>query len=1001
MADRVSSPTFVGRVEQLRRLQAALERAAAGAPATVLVSGEAGVGKTRLVGEFSARAAAAGARVLVGGCIQLGEGALPYAPIVEALRPLPRSLEPDELRRLAGPAPAELGRLLPELLGPGDLPADAGVVVGTGQARLFELLLGLLERLGVQAPLVLVVEDLHWADRSTRDLLGFLARNLRQERVLLVATYRSDELHRQHPLRPLLAELDRSGRVRRLELERFGREELVALLAGIRGAPPAPELVDEILARSEGNPFFAEELLAADGGRGLPPGLRDILLVRVEALPAGAQAVLRVAAAAGRRVGHQLLAMVAGLPDAELLDGLRQAVTHQILVPQPEHDAYAFRHALMQEAVYADLLPGERGRLHAAFARALSDNPELSVGPGPSAAAELAYHWYAAHELPQALTAAVQAGQAAMGAYGFAEAQRHFERALELWDRVPEAAGRTGLDRLALLGLAAEAAYLTGEYGRAVALVRTAMQEPAAATPFRAGMLYERLGRYLWQLGDDDALAAYEQAVRLIPADPPSPELARVLAGLARMQLLRPRFAEARATAERAITIGRQVGARGEEGHARNTLGSALAFLGQPDEGVSQLQQALRIAEAIDGADDLARAHVNLSDVLLGLGRLEEAVTVALEGAEATRRLGLGRPYIATLLGNAGAALFRLGRWDDADRLADQALAEYPSGLAAIWAHILRADLDIGWGSFPAAQEHLATARRLSTQVVFGAQFNGPLFRSLAELCCWQGRPDQALDAVTKALQLLAGTDAVRFVAPLVTLGLRALADRAQLARDRRDDAQAAQTQTAAAPWLERARALTRPPLPGEPHPTPETLAEAAASQAEHARLAGSSDPALWSVAAARWEQRGQPYPTAYARWRQAEALVAGGDRRGAEPTLLEAYRAATRLRAGPLRQEIELLARRARLALESPTAAPSRPAQPGSLGLGLTPREQEVLALVAAGRSNGQIAETLFISRKTASVHVSNILTKLGAANRVEAAAIAHRLGITGHDAA
>jgi predicted ATPase len=219
MAERVSSPTFVGRTEELRRLEAALERAGAGEPAITLLGGEAGVGKTRLVGELAARAEKAGARVLVGGCIELGDGALPYAPIVEALRHLPRTLDPASLRALAGPAHAELAGLLPEL---GDGPPGLGDpqgMAGHGQARLFELVLGMLDRLGREQPLLLVVEDLHWADRSTRDLLAFLVRNLRAGRVLLVATYRSDELHRRHPLRPFLAELARSGRADRVELQ--------------------------------------------------------------------------------------------------------------------------------------------------------------------------------------------------------------------------------------------------------------------------------------------------------------------------------------------------------------------------------------------------------------------------------------------------------------------------------------------------------------------------------------------------------------------------------------------------------------------------------------------------------------------------------------------------------------------------------------------------------------------------------------------------------------
>ncbi|HZA81133.1 MAG TPA: AAA family ATPase, partial [Actinomycetes bacterium] len=306
MTATLTSPTFVGRTEELARLAAAADRAAAGAPTAVLIGGEAGVGKTRLVGELVASAREAGATVLVGGCVELGGEGVPFAPLIEALRPFLRDLDEPQLAQLVpGPARAELARLWtanqPEL---GDrLPSPSGGLgtgpggfgLGSDQGRLFELLLVLLERLGAERPAVLVVEDLHWADRSTRDLLAFLVRNLRHGRLLLVMTYRSDELHRRHPLRPFLAELDRGRRVERLELERFGRDEVAAQLAGIQGAPAPAELTERIHARSDGNAFFVEELAAtaAAGADGeLPPSLRDTLLARIELLPEPTQQVL-------------------------------------------------------------------------------------------------------------------------------------------------------------------------------------------------------------------------------------------------------------------------------------------------------------------------------------------------------------------------------------------------------------------------------------------------------------------------------------------------------------------------------------------------------------------------------------------------------------------------------------------------------------------------------------------------------------------------------------
>ena len=423
LTQRVTSPEFVGRERELAGLSTAFERAADGRPAVALVAGESGVGKTRLVAELAARARAQGGRVLTGDCVDLGDGELAYAPIVSALR----GLDAGEL----GGAAAGLAPLLPQL------DAEAGVESALSQGRVFELLLALLGRLAEAQPLVLVFEDVHWADRSSRDFLAFFVRNARHQRVLLVATYRTDELHRRHPLRALVAEAERAPIVERVGLERFTREEIVAQLTGILGRRPEGRLVDELFARTEGNPFFTEELAAAATGERLPANVADALMLRVEALSPAAQAVLRLAAVAGPRVSHGLLERASGLAPDELVAGLREAVAHNIVLADPETDAYGFRHALMREALADDLLPGERGPLHASLARALEADPALSVSPS-GVTAELAFHWFAAHNLPAAFTASAQAGAEATRLAAFAEANAHYERAIELWDGVPE-----------------------------------------------------------------------------------------------------------------------------------------------------------------------------------------------------------------------------------------------------------------------------------------------------------------------------------------------------------------------------------------------------------------------------------------------------------------------------------------------------------------------------------------------------------------------------------
>jgi len=523
MAGRVSSPVLVGRSDQLAQLEAAGERAAGGKPAVALIAGEAGVGKSRLIGEFAARAHRSGARALIGGCVALDDGGLPWAPIVEALRGLVRSMDPGALDALIGVARDELSRLLPELARPH---AGPGPDDGVAQARLLEVFLDLFRRLGREAPLVLVFEDLHWADRATRDLVVFLARRLRDERLLLVLTYRTDELVRRHPLRPLLAELGRNDRVERIDLGPFGRAELSAQLDAILEAPAPAGLVDDIFMRSDGNAFYAEELLAG-WRRGepasLPGSLRDALLTRVERLSGPAQAVLAAAAAAGRRVDHRLLEVASGLSGPQLADAVRETVAEHVLLADPDGRALAFRHALMREAIETELLPGERIRLHADLAAAISDHPDWAYGTEATVAAELAYHWDAALDLEHALPAAIEAGLAAERVYAFANAARHFERAVELWDRVPGAAAVATLDRAGVLAHAAEAVHRTDDQVRAVALQRAAVAAVDSATePVRAALLQERLGRFLWLAGDPGTLAAYAEAVGLLADAPPS-----------------------------------------------------------------------------------------------------------------------------------------------------------------------------------------------------------------------------------------------------------------------------------------------------------------------------------------------------------------------------------------------------------------------------------------------------------------------------------------------
>ena len=992
MGGRVVSPIFVGRVEELHVLEVALGRATNSEPAVVLVGGEAGVGKTRLLAELTARCATDGTRVLTGGCVPVGDGALPYAPIVEGLRALVGDLGASAVRGLIGPSRPELTRLLPAL---GEPQAGGGTPDQAAQARLFELLLGMLARLSQQMPVTLVVEDLHWADRSTRDLMTFLARNLRRERLLVVVSYRNDEPGTDW-LGPYLAVLDRSGHAQRVELSRLDRAETLAQLVGIVGAAPPAELVDAVFGRSEGNPYFTEELLGAirAGSGELPPTLRDLLRGRVQALPELARQVLGVVAVAGRRVPHRLLAEVAALEDQALVQALRAAVADQLLVTRPGEDGYELRHALLGEVIEADLVPGERARLHAAYARALTERPELADASPAVAAAEVAVHWDAAGEWAQALPARVRAGLAAERARALAEADDHYQRALTLWERMPEPGEPGGLDWVGLLARAAETAAFVAAPERAASLVERALDAvDRTVEPVRAAVLLAQLGPYREKAGREaDALAAFEEAERLLEGAPPSAERARVLAGHARTLAATWHTAQAVSRCEEAIAVARAVGARAEEAHALSTLGVCLDDLGQLDQSIALHRQARRIAEQVGDAEAIVRTYTNLSHVLEQAGQIHDASDDARQGYQRAHQLGLERATGSYVASNLAALLLSSGQWEECARLT-AALLEVDSW-CRFAVHTTRGLLLTRRGEFTAARAEFDDAERLCPPAEQWSVWVGR-----AELALWEGRHDQAATAVAESLRWIGERDPDGVPAELLCRcyvpALQLEADRAESAAARRRAEDVAAARRRAAPVIAAlARLSNSPSLQAG---IPVVASNLLLARAEQSRLEGRSDPERWRAAAVALERLAYPFEAAYASFRHAEALLASRPHhKQAEDVLRPAHQTAVALGAAPLQREIELLAQRGRLRLQDHADTAQAPAAPSLVAsLGLTRREAEVLVLLAEGRTNRQIGQALFITEKTASLHVSHILAKLGVAGRGEAAAVAHRLGL------
>jgi len=987
-----TTSSLVGRADELSRLLGLLDRAERGRPAVGLIAGDAGVGKTRLLDELAARAGGAGVRVLVGGCMEVGDVGLPYVPFVDAFRDLgTRPGEAEVAAPLAAALPS-LGRLLPELATesrPVPPPGD-----GFERVQLFDGVLSLLARLSELAPLLLVIEDLHWADRSTRDLLAFLIRTLRGGRVALVASYRSDELHRRHPLRPLLAELVRLPDLERIELAPFGRAELAEHLQAVAGQPVPPAVVDRILARSEGNAFFAEELVAAGAIRAdiaLPDALADVLLGRIEALSELAQDVLKVAAVAGRRVGHQLLVAASGKPEDEVERGLRDAIAGQVLVASAATESYRFRHALLQEAVYGDLLPGERTRLHATYARLLAAGDPDGDDPSASAAsaAELAWHCLASHDLPGGLAALVRAASHAASVFAPSEVYRHLTQALELWPRVPDAAAVAGVDRFEVLVRAAEAASHSGEFRQAVGLAREAVETvDEEKEPLRAAETYERLSGYVLDAElelervEEQMLAAARRAVELVPEQPPTPLRARVAAGLARSLLMTRDFEGARRWGEEALTVARAAGSISDEAMAL----VVLSFLELRFGDVETARQLLRVADEAAAAAGNRPLELEARHALglfeLDLGNLAAACTALDQATELAERSGLawsGYGIDSRVL--RCIAHYAAGSWDEAERVAAAADERRPAvSAAALY-------VEVGRGRAAAAERlaRLAPYRAADPYVAYLAG------GCEADLVRWRGELERSSELARETLstQEEAGAPWVLSAIWPAALALAAEGDMAERARAAGDQAAVKEHQAIGEDLLARARAALQRARDKGRQVGPEAVAWLARAEAEWTRVEGRSDPAGWAAAADAFGY-GYLYEEARCRWRLAEALLGDGRRLEAAEAARAAHEIAERLGARPLLAELEALGRRGRLDL-----GVEPPGQPGAAAPGLTPRELEVLRLVAAGRSNGQIAEALFISRKTASVHVSNILAKLGVHTRTEAAAAAHRLGL------
>ncbi len=857
---------------------------------------------------------------------------------------------------------------------PGGLPVLARVLPELGEVTtadpetvrtlLYDYVQLALEAHTGEQPLVLVVEDAHWADRGTRELLAFLARRMSASRLLVIVTYRTDELHRTHPLRPWLAEMGRLPDVERLELSGLPRREVAALSESVMGREPSMSELDVIVERTDGNPLFIETLAGSVDDVAVPDSLRDLLLRGVERLPDQTRHVLRVAAAGGRRVTHRLLLSVTGLSEDALVDAVRPAVDARVVLT--DDDGYAFRHALIHEAVHGDLLPGERSRLHTRFAEALDADPSLV--PAGRAALETAHHWYAAGDQTWALISAWQAAHDPR--LGPTARLKLVERVLELWPRVAGAGDHLGVDHVAVIEEAVRAASRAGFNKRSLALSAEALEELGVGSDVgRRALLHSRRADLLLGHSRAEWRAELETARQLLSTEPDGPVKAQVWADIAchvdpaeGLDLARAAAAMAGDTDEAPGFDEVPVALS-----ARIALAIVLVDVGEVDEGFSVLREAKAFDRA-SGERFRFKVATAESDMLEKAGRSEDAARVARQGLAPAGSLPLSVKYGSLLAINESEPLVSLARWAEAESIAAKALELEPPAEKAAWLRWVLASAALGRGD-------IAAARRYQALCAVTPRTHHPLDLLRAETELADGQPRLAIEHVLTAVRAGRYLEEPRYAWPMLVTGARSIRVLRRVPAGRSTDDLAGEV-------AEIEEAAGRLRVIGDAMP-----AWRLTLRAELEAAADSYDVELWQQVLRAWRGLGRPLWIGRALVGLAEARAEAGDRDEAAALLRQADEIAFDIDAELLRTEIAQMARR--VGVVPPPGVESA----GEALVGLTPRELEVLRLVTAGRSNRQIGEELFISSKTASVHVSNILAKLGVSGRGEAAAEAVRL--------
>jgi DNA-binding CsgD family transcriptional regulator/tetratricopeptide (TPR) repeat protein len=1069
MPGRVVSRRFIGREQDIARVDAAIGGAGSGVATTVLVAGSAGMGASRFLDQVLERAGARPDPPLILRGRANGPVDPPWTSVLDALGPLIDARPDDELRVLlqrdARPLLLGLPRLAELAAG---MPAPRPSALADPerrQPRALEALMRWLGRVAAERPIVVALEDLHVADAATRAFATFVSRTAREERLSLVLTWQPDRLTREHPLRANLAVIEGGLRAPvRVDLAPLTRREIGNQIEGIEGERPSASVVVLVAERSAGTPLVIEELIAARRELkhvSLTGTLGDLIAARLARRSHECRRVLRLLAPSQRPMERDRLAVVSAafeaelatanvasnLPprsssmprraadglDADLAAGLAEAIEHGFVREEPD-GRLRIRHELVARAVVTDLLPTQRPRYRAALATAFSDIPIVA-----------AHHWRAAHRPGEARAAALEAGRMALELEAPLDALDAFELGLELPPPVPGPDGDPpdgspdGVGLAAVSQLAAEAAAAAGRPSRATVYAESGLAALGERRDrLQHAVLEARLGRYRLAAGDGPgATAALRKAADVMPHEP-SIERARVLALLAQERMIAAAFRDAEKVAREALDVAALVGdeAEPEAIHALTTLAVARSYGDQPETAEPLLREALARASAAGLIDEAMRASANLTFLLELLGRPAEAVDEAYRGIAEAREADLGAVYGNLLGGNVAGVLVVMGRWAEGRELLLRAIDWSPSGSAAVNALVNLANLEI---EAEAGEEATRLLGRVLVELETGGddQLAVPAYQATAAMALWSGDLADARRAAERGWARLKGSEDWVLIARMASTSMEVeSAIVAEALEKRRIGDVAASRERASRIMAEAESVVARARAENPEARSDEPEASLATGRAFHARLLGRDDPAHWAELAARWLALGQPYRVAMARWRQAEAImsgaVAGPDgartdarlvRGEAREPLFEAVAIALQLHARPLLRELRELAGRALISLppavdalleEAPAPAEQLPpaASPpiaeaqalggtgraGGMGtdtFGLSKRELEVLALIAQGRTNREIGDRLFISQKTVGVHVGNILAKLGVSGRVEAAAVAIRLGL------